>query len=113
MSRNNRRQHQQKFREHKVPAGGVGLDQVEAAKAQHQAVIQQKVESIAALVYAQFVGQLETDAPGFDHQCSVHAGLAIDAALNFAKEVWGVEGRREKRVPVQTPQPIIDPPPVV
>lgn len=93
-------------------AGGIGLDDVAKNKAMQEAQVRARVEMLASAIYAQnvFNDPEETD---FDESCVKLSHLSIDAALIFAREVWGVRGQRVRAFAPQDdvlpPQPVASP----
>lgn len=97
-----------------VTHGGVPLDQLQQQKAMQEAQVRARVEGLAAAVYAQNVDlDFGPTVDAFENHCSETAQVAIDAALIFAREVWGIQGKRMAPAvcndpDVEAPQPIIE-----
>lgn len=98
-----------------LPPGAADLrerqQQEEANRAQHEAMLRHRVDTVASMVYAQII---DPDCPesDFEIHCSQMAKMAVDAALVFMREVWGVQGQRvvqaQQQPGVAPPQPIIE-----
>jgi hypothetical protein len=84
---------------------------MQADRAQQEMQLRMRVEGVAAAIYASTVDPF-TPKPEFDAHCALAARNAIDAALVFARETWGIQGTRTTAVQapqgVRPPQPIIE-----
>lgn len=80
--------------------GGVGLDKVAEVKAAQEQQIKARIEGLAAAIYASNVaiGDNEEDN-------ARQAQLSIDAAIVFARIVWGVQVQRVFEQPPTAPPP--------
>jgi hypothetical protein len=87
--------------------GGVALDQMAAQKQQQELAVRARVEGLAAAIYASNV-----DLNGDDGITSECVQASIDKALDFAREVWGIQGQRVSPAVAQEgaepPSPIIE-----
>lgn len=94
-----------------VTDGGVGLDQIAAMRKQREAQLRAQVEGIAAGIYSSSV-DLDCDDSEFNDLCVLYARRSIDAALIFAREIWGVQAQRvqaaEAPSGAEPPKPIIE-----
>ena len=107
MSRSNR--HQYKARFNPVPAGGVGLDTVEQAKAEQNNQIRARVDGLAAAIFANNV-YAGVEEPESNSDGEKIARNSYMAALRFARVAWGVNAQMVSPPdqPSAPPQPITD-----
>lgn len=87
--------------------GGVALDQMAAQRQQQELAVRARVEGLAAAIYASNVDLNE--GPDITSEC---IQASIDKALDFAREVWGIQGQRVSPAAPQEgaepPSPIIE-----
>ena len=108
MSRSNRQQYKSRF--NPVPAGGVGLDTVEQAKAEQNNQIRARVDGLAAAIFANNILVGDHDNPPTDSEIETTARHSYIAALGFARVAWGINAQMVSPPdqPSAPPQPITD-----
>lgn len=88
-----------------IPQGAVALDDVQQQRQLQEVQMRQRVEAIASAIYADNV-----DVCGSEAVQSQLCQLCFDAALVFAKEAWGIQGRRVR--PSQISEAVSPPRPI-